>query len=49
MKGVIYNQEKPYSGLENGRRYWGGGEAVNGGALLGGGGTTVYIMHYIGL
>ena len=48
MKGVIYNQEKPYSGLENRRRYW-GGEAVNRGALLGGGGATVYIMHYIGL
>ena len=35
MKGVIYNQEKPYLGVENGRRYW-GGEAVNGGAVLGG-------------
>ena len=26
MKGVmIYNQKNPYSGLENGQRYWGGG------------------------
>ena len=34
VKGVIYNQEKTYSGLENQLPYW--GEAVNGGAVLGG-------------
>ena len=36
VKGVIYNQEKTYSGLENQRQYW--GEAVDGGAVFGGGG-----------
>ena len=40
MKGVIYNQIKPYSGLENERRYWGrpggGGGGVNGGGVNGG-------------
>ena len=37
MKGVIlYNQENPYLGLENGRNMGGG---VNGGAVLAG--TTV--------
>ena len=25
VKGVIYHQEKTYSGLENQRRYWGEG------------------------
>ena len=33
VKGVIYNQEKTYLGLENKRGHWGG--AVNGGAVLG--------------
>ena len=32
-KGVIYNQEKTYSGLENQRRFW--GEAVNREAMMG--------------
>ena len=32
VKGVIiYNQEKTYSGLENQRRYWGGGDQRRGG------------------
>ena len=42
VKGVIYNQEKPYLGLENGQHYkGGGGGGVNGGAVLGG---RLYIL-----
>ena len=41
VKGVIYNQEKTYSGLKNQWRYYYWGEAINGGAVFGGGGTTV--------
>ena len=34
---LIYNQEKPYLGLEKGRRYGGGG-GLNGGSVSRGGG-----------
>ena len=45
MRGVIYNQEKPYLGLENGRRYGGGGGVERRGGIEGG--TTVsYILPF---
>ena len=40
----MYNQEKPYLGLENGRRYWGvGGEQRSG---IGGGGRLYKRTRY---
>ena len=39
VKGVIYNQEEIYLGLENQRQFWGGGGQQRG--SIGGGGDCI--------
>ena len=46
VKGVIYNQEKTYSGLENQLRYWGGGGQRRCAIGGGGGGDNTAVLRF---
>ena len=48
VKGVIYNQEKTYSGLKNQwRYYYWGRQSTEGRYLVGGGTTVVQILKLV--